>query len=195
MELRWFKHQCNMRLVKITLMNLRMPSYFLFITLCVCHLHISAQVRTDSTKALPEFKNQGEQEVYWTKQFFQNQYKEQTFKVFSGTIINKNNTFIFSEDSLTVYDYTIELKTLFLKGLLYPALIGGSKIGNIEELKFVEETPQKRRFRFLIFIKGLSNPVVCFFELTNVRAKRETNLIEFIRRARLSFFKQSWVMI
>lgn len=115
------------------------------------------------TKGSPEFKNQGEQEDYWTKNFFQKEYKDQQLEVFTGRVVAATNAFIFSGDSLFVNNQSIEMKTIFLKGLLYPSLIGGNRISDIEELKFIEKSPQQRRFKFLLYQKGLLNPTVCFF--------------------------------
>ena len=146
-------------------------------------------------KSSPEFKNQGEQEDYWTKNFFRKEYKDQQLEVFTGRVVAAAYAFIFSGDSLFVNSQSIEMKTIFLKGLLYPSLIGGNKISDIEELKFIEKSLQQRRFKFLLYQKSLSNPTVCFFELTNRHATQKTTLTEFIRDTKLTFFKQGWIMI
>ena len=154
-----------------------------------------AQNNLPDDKVPTSFKNQGEQEEYWIKRFFQKEYKEQKFEIFPGRISNMNNVFIFSNDSLTVYSESVAIKAIFLKGLLYPAIIGGNQINNIEELKFIETDQQKRRFKFLLYRKGLLNPTVCFFELKNVKANKEISLSEFIQNANLTFFRQGWIMI
>jgi len=148
----------------------------------------------DNQAAVPKFNSQGEQEDYWVKQLFQKEYKEQKFNSFTGKITTLNNIFIFNNDSLTVYG-SPTIKAAFSKGLLYPALIGGNHITDIEEIKFAEESPQKRRFRFLLYKKGMFNPTVCVFELKNTKAKIKTDLEKFIHNATLSFFKEGWIMI
>ncbi len=156
---------------------------------------VFAQKNGDSIEFTPSFKNQGEQENYWAKQLFQKEYKEQHFDLFPLKIIIRDGAFIFSGDSLFVGGQTAEIKALFLKGLLYPTLIGGNAISNIEELQFTETSPKRKRFRFILHKKGVFNPTVCFFELTNVSATQTTSLIEFIEDAKLTFFKQGWIMI
>lgn len=166
--------------------------FLLFMLTCV---QVFAQNNVDSIKTISEFKNQGEQEDSWDKQFFQKEYKDQQLEVFTGKVATVAGVFIFSGDSLYVNNPSVEMRMVFLKGLLYPALIGGNRISDIEELKFTEKSPQQRRFKFLLYRKGLLNPTACFFELTNRHATQKTNLIEFIKEAKLTFIKQGWIMI
>lgn len=68
-------------------------------------------------------------------------------------------------------------------------------IDNFEEMKFLEKTPESKRFRFWVFTKGFANPTIYFMELTNNKVTANTDLISFINGARLTFFQQGWVII
>lgn len=142
-----------------------------------------------------EFKNQGEQEAYWAQRLFQNEYYEQKFKRFSGLIANINNVYVFSKDSLAVNNTDIEIQQVFLRGLLYPSLIGGNCVSNVDELKVENLSLKKKRFKFLLYRKRMVNPTVCFFELTNNKSDEKTDLKKFISGASLTFFKRAWIMI
>jgi hypothetical protein len=170
-----------------------------FVTILILFLlfkmPLFAQDKGDSTETITEFKNQGEQENYWATQLFKKEYKEHYFLVFKDRILISGDAFVFTGDSLFVNNSSAEMKAVFSNGLLYPALIGGNRITDIEELKFVEKSEKRRRFRFLLYQKWLSNPTVCFFELTNMNATQATDLSEFIRGATLTFFKRGWIMI
>lgn len=175
-------------------MKTRMPFYIFLLIFTVCGLKANAQ-KSDSVKVISEFKTQGEQEDYWVKQFFQKEYREQHFEIYHGKVVKYDGGFVFATDSLIVSDLNPEMSAIFLRGLLYPGLIGGNRISNIEEIKFIKKSPQQRRFRFLFYQKGLLNPTICFFELINSNATQGTVLTEFVNSARLTFFKQGWVMI
>ena len=69
------------------------------------------------------------------------------------------------------------------------------RVSLFEELKFLEKVPQQRRFKFWMFTKGLANPTVYFIELTNQDATRGTSILSFIDGAKVTFFKEGWIII
>ena len=69
------------------------------------------------------------------------------------------------------------------------------KISDVEELKFLNTSPQKKRFRFWIYLSGSANPQVYFIELTNKKIKTETDLKHFIKDSKLTFLKAGWLII
>ena len=84
------------------------------------NLPAQSQTEIDTGKAVPKFKNQGQQEDYWTTEFFKKEYKEQNLNRFRGKIVQADGVFI--------------------NGLIYPALTGGNHITAIEELPFLSTT-------------------------------------------------------
>lgn len=162
---------------------------------CFGLANVFAQAGQKHDTVAPKFENQGEQEVYWARQFFKREYKEQKFERFKGTIISVDDTIVFLKDTLSIFNTDAELKAIFLNGILYPALIGGNRISDIEELKTADLPPQKKRFALLLYHKLFLNPTKCFFELKNEQATASTGLTEFIKNANLTFFKLGWIMI
>lgn len=146
-------------------------------------------------KTQPEFKNQGEQEIYWTKQIFKNGYKTHEYNLFPGKSDKSGSIVVWGLDSLFITSLSPKFRPIFVKGLIYPELIIGRFIENIEELKFVEQESEQKRFKLVVGVKGMTNSVVYFFELTNKSATPSTSLADFIGGARLTFFKQAWVAL
>ncbi len=68
-------------------------------------------------------------------------------------------------------------------------------IENFEELKFLEKTPTRKRFRFWLIRKGLGYPSACFIELTNEKATLQTDMVTFINGSKLTFFEEGWIVI
>jgi len=119
----------------------------------------------------------------------------------------------------------IDLKSIFSKGIFYPAiiteqikskinnngqpdtLISGNKaiynltrtdsltISNFEELTSLSKSSTKKRFRFWLCCKGLVNRTVCFIELTNQSATDKTDMKTFISGAMLTFYKEGWIIV
>ncbi len=148
---------------------------------------------------LPEFKNNAEQEEYFVKKLFKEEYKKQSFQKFSGKIdLFNKNTYRFNTLTLEVSYTPVELRTIFSLGLLYPTLMGGEdslKITDLQELKYLESTPTYKRFSFWLFRPWLANPQVYYIELTNESATKETDLIRFIRGAKLTFLRAGGIII
>jgi len=69
------------------------------------------------------------------------------------------------------------------------------RITDFEELKFLNISPKQKRFRFLLFTPGFTNPTVYFMELTNKSAGSESGLSSFINGATLTFFEQGWLIM
>lgn len=90
-----------------------------------------------------------------------------------------------------------ELKPLFTNGMRYPEIFNSQdiKIGGIEEISFLNNSVQVKRFKFFLSTSYLANPVIYFFELTNKKASAATTLADFIMGCKLTFVKQGWVQV
>jgi hypothetical protein len=132
---------------------------------------------------------------------------------------------IFDNKSFHIYGVNDTLKGIFQKGILYPQLLSGyttekrkSKkeldsltisgnyfyeltrgdnltITNLEELKYLSNSPKIKRFRFWLSRPNSANPQVYLFELTNANADKNTKLSEFIENCELTFLKDGWIII
>lgn len=67
--------------------------------------------------------------------------------------------------------------------------------GNFEELYYLEDTFNKKRFTFWLSRKNLMNPTVYYFELTNDIATKETSIEDFIKGANLTVLREGEVII
>ncbi len=85
------------------------------------------KVQTEkSTELKPPFKNQGEQEDYWTQELFKKEYKKLSYETYRNEIVEKEGTeFIYDNKSFNIYGVNEALKLIFKKGILYPQLISG----------------------------------------------------------------------
>jgi len=164
-----------------------------------------AQVR-DTT---PNFNNAGEQEDYWAKMQFERNYSKQSFKRYEGQVIRvDSNLFKYGDQTLLVYYSADSFHTIFGLGLFYPNIIyehgqmasflssgkDTATIFNFEELKFLRK-PTCRRFRMLIWPKGLLDPILTFVELSNDNAKGDTCAELFIQGALLTYFNEYSILI
>ena len=166
----------------------------------------------------PEFANQGEQEDYWARQLFDSSYVKQEYPLFSGTITIKDGEYFSFNGQVLIVSSPAELVPVFSGGIFYPQLITGDcgtqqgspgkkkevpalfgcdslRISDIEELTFMATSVAQKRFRFLLWRKGFANPRLQFLELTNDRAKENMTLTEFIKGARLTFYKAGSILI
>lgn len=141
----------------------------------------------------PDFKNNAEQEEYYVKKMFKEEYKAQNLKKFSGAIkFIDNSSFRFDSLVMDVFYMSSDLKTIFEYGLLYPELFGEEdslKITDFQELKYVNDKPQHKRFSFWLFRTWVANPQVYYIELTNDNATPTTDIRQFIKGAQLTYFK------
>lgn len=152
----------------------------------------------DKKEVTPNFANQGEQEVYWTKKLFESKYKKQNFKKYNGNIkLDDNHDVMYGDTVVQISGCDGDLKSIFTSGLLYPQIWGENKIriGNVEELHFLNQSPKNKRFTFLMWHPQMHNPTVCFFELTNDKASKKTNIAQFIKGSKLTFFQSGWIQI
>jgi len=156
------------------------------------------------------FKNQGEQENYWAEELFKQKYRKEIFDKYNGDIkIIDDNHFLFGNQSLELYNYKSELKSVLAKGILYPQVfgLGDIQITDFEELKFLSHSDKAKRFKLWVFSKGFTNsilsnnasyganPTVYFIELTNKKATDKTSLEDFIKDAELTFVRRGWLII
>ncbi|MCU0437983.1 MAG: hypothetical protein MUC49_08690 [Raineya sp.] len=160
----------------------------------------------------PDFKNQGEYELYQAKMFFEKNYKKQNYERFKGKVKKVGNIFEFGSRGFTLNDSNAQLEILLEQGILYPQIIFGewvensnifqdimeSKtplISNFRELKTLTNTYQVRKFRSWLFHSKRMNPDVYLMELTNESATEFTPLENFMKGAKLTFIKYAWTNI
>ena len=149
-------------------------------------------------EAVNKKKNNAEQEEYYVKKMFQEEYKKQNFDRFLGIITVVNNNLQYDSLIISVSYTSADLKTILSEGLLYPKLFGNDdslRITDFQELKYVNDNPQYKRFSFWLFRKWLLNPQVYYIELTNDKSTPETDLREFNKGARLTYFKPGSIII
>jgi len=163
----------------------------------------------------PDFKNQGEYELYQAKMFFREHYKKQNHKVFKGIIQKKDSIFEFGNRGFFLHNSTPELEVLLEQGILYPQIIGGEwvepdstdilyqedlkykniGISSFEELKNFTNSPKTKRFWFWKWSGDEMNPDVYLMELTNESATRFTSSKKFMKGAKLTFIKYGWTIL
>jgi hypothetical protein len=68
-------------------------------------------------------------------------------------------------------------------------------VGSFEELKSLETSPKQRWFRFLLGIKGSMNPILYFIEFANKKATPNTDMLNFMKGADLTFLRQGSILI
>jgi len=139
------------------------------------------------------------------------------YKLFEGKIIEiDENTFLFDEEVLFVYNTSKELKRIFLKGIFHPEIVTGPlskgilrkqeldsmlirndslRITDFKELKNYYKTPTERKFIFWLFYKRLANPTEYFIILRNENATLETDIEGFINGARLIKIEKGTLII
>jgi hypothetical protein len=165
-------------------------TFFAFSVSGIAQNNIQAEKRT--------FKNQGEQENYWAENFFKEKYISQNYPRFNGKVCEiDKNTFKYDTEILVIDNLDLKWKSIFLKGILYPQIIGTniSFIGNFEELEFLRVSPKIRRFRFWLYTKMMMNPTVYLLEITNDHATEETGIEFFIENGKLTFLKSGWLIL
>jgi len=159
----------------------------------------TVEVITQQTSEInPPFNNQGEQEDYWAQELFKKEYQKQTHKKYTGKIEMLNdNKFQFENIVLEIYNYDLKNQSIFINGLFYPELISNSdfSISDLEELKFLSKSPKVKRYRMWVYFPEMANPQVYFFELSNDKATDKTNLTDFIKKSKLTFIKDGWVIM
>jgi len=93
----------------------------------------NANVIDDTQK---NFRNQGEQEEYWTKELFEKEYSEQEHEKFGGAISVESNSIIkFDNKTLNIWAIDPILLKIFTNGILYPQLIIGDEKNRLPQSK------------------------------------------------------------
>jgi len=171
-----------------------------------------------------EFKDQGEQEEYWGKKFFEEKYQREDYRKYQGDIkYDGKQAFRYGENVLQVFDINPALLEIFSEGLLYNGVFIGENnapaivipdsvsvmerawynftrhdsliITNIGRVSSTGASRKVKRFRCWLSLPGRANPIVYFFELTNERATVLTGTRKFIKGARLTFLKEGWIIL
>ena len=159
----------------------------------------SNKLQQSSNKETTEFKNQGEQEDYWAKELFKNEYIKKPYSRYSDKIFTLDNkTFHFGGGYLEITYTADSLIKIFHQGLLYPDLLGDPyslKITDLHEVKFLSTMSTVKRFKFWVFRNGLENPQVYFIELTNELANETTDMTTFLKGSTLTFVKPAWIVL
>lgn len=129
------------------------------------------------------------------------------FPKFTGLIIVSKDTIRFDSSVVIINDTGPEIKKVFELGLIFPKLIYGAsttnsgrfefkknigadtlRISNVQELQFPNQRPETRCFSFLLWQRGILNPCLYLFELTNERAKSHLPIKDFIQKADVTAF-------
>ena len=103
-------------------------------------------------------------------------------------------TYKFDTVTLQVFDTPHEFLAVFDNGLLSTSNSGFS-ISHIEELTDLNPSSTVKRFKYQLHIKGIANPTVVFFELTNENVTAKTKTKKFIEGSTMTFYKWGWPMI
>ncbi|WP_448702062.1 hypothetical protein ACFGVR_07215 [Mucilaginibacter sp. AW1-3] len=105
-------------------MDMKILVFFMLSTLLAISGVAQSKFDTSNVRVEPYFANQGEQEDYWTKQLFKNEYTPQTFERFKGSIsIINADTIKFGSTILGIRISNTALRSIFEKGILYPDII------------------------------------------------------------------------
>lgn len=163
---------------------------FVFLIACTTHKHQLAR------QSPPIFNNQDEQESYWVNKFFEDNYKKEKIQRYSGSIQLDDNTLRYGNDTINMGDTSV-LRLIFTSGIIYPKLFKCNKLGisDVEEKSPSKLSIKIKRFEFWAFLPRMANPTVYVFELTNQKATKDMPIAEFIKGAKLTFFKEGWIII
>jgi hypothetical protein len=140
-------------------------------------------------------------------------------------IIVNDFTIKYDEKTLNIPNLEEEYKLIFTKGIFYPNIVMGNEIAEIktkaeidkmtkdekifynmtrtdsltigafDELPLLNPNVKTKRFLIWIFRNGEMNPTEWYFELQNANATKETELKEFIKKAKLTFCKSGTIII
>ena len=136
-----------------------------------------------------------------------------------------SNSFKFDEKTLIVYDLSDGLKILLKNGIFYPNIIIGNhvavikskqqldslsdsqkvfynmsrtdslRISDFEELKSLSKSPKQKRFKFYLYSFGIMNPTIYYIELTNEKATKDSNLLEFMKGCRVTYIEKGSILL
>jgi hypothetical protein len=179
-------------------------SFFLLLMGCSAPQQVGTALSADNERGADRttFSNQGQQEEYWARKLFQEQYRARVYPRFGGSIralpAADRRLFCYDRDTLQLVDVEATFVPLFQQGVLYP-LVDSSyyfhQLSHVKELANATNSPQRRRFTVLVWDRFTFNPTVYVFELTNAQATRQTTLSAFVQGAALSFIREGWIMI
>jgi hypothetical protein len=149
-----------------------------------------------------DFKNQGEQEDYWTRRAFKKEYKKMSFNTYEGGIsITKTEGGInikFDSALISLSDNDSIFSQLFTSRLIQPEILGCNSLEGhgilINELSDIE-TKHKKRFSLWVWQPNCMNPQVVLIEIYNRNCNSKKKLREFITGAKLTFVYHGWVII
>ncbi|WP_281228653.1 hypothetical protein [Flavobacterium aquiphilum] len=155
------------------------------------------------------------------KEYLKTAYKKFRGKI---TIVD-DFTIKYDEKTLNIPNSKEEYRLIFTSGIFYPNIVTGNEvaeiktkneldkmtkdekifynitrtdsisIGSFDELTFLNPNINTKRFQIWIFRKGEMNPTECYFEIQNVNATKETKPEEFVKKAKLTFFKSGTIIM
>ena len=174
---------------------------FFTFTILILFTFVSCSYFWRTEKSI-KFKNEGEQEEYWTKKIFKEKYKKMSFKPYCGEIlVYKTEDAInikFDSALININNRDSLYYCLFTSRLIQPKIIGCSSLSGhgilIHEL-FNLETRHKKRFSLWVWQPNNMNPQVVLLEITNKKSNKNKKLSEFINGAELTFVYMGWTII
>ncbi|WP_316787723.1 hypothetical protein [Pedobacter frigoris] len=182
----------------------------------------TVKLQDEKIKLESEADTQGELEIIWSEKLFKEHYIRQHYPKFKGVISKYGDSILFDRDLVEVDDSTGKMQLIFETGIFYPGIISGElntskkplhvdqyknspallfirtdslMVSGFDEIKVSNGNIKSKRFRFLLWRKGLMNPSVCFIELTNNKAKASADFKTFVGHAKLTFFEEGWIGI
>ncbi len=69
------------------------------------------------------------------------------------------------------------------------------RISDFEELKSLSKSPKKKRFKFYLYRFGIMNPTIYYIELTNEKATKDFNQIEFMKGCRVTYIEKGSILL
>ena len=146
------------------------------------------------------FQNAGEQEIDAAIDLFSADYQPQHHEKFTGVVTKIDET-TFKFDSLTIKLYRDQptLSLIFENKIWNPTGFGNTVIF-FEEPGYLYVSSKVKRFKIVIGGRPmggvtLANPFTFFFEVTNNKATRHSDIRTFMEGAELTFISRGWVML
>ena len=133
------------------------------------------------------------------QKFFKQNYHEMHLDKYEGRLdfeLNSNHTLI-KLDSIEIEfnsDNSIYLELfknrLIPSNILYTDTLKRVRVCCFEYFDYLKTPETKRRFKLLKYDERFVNPTSYYFELTNKKSNKETELITFIEGARLTYISR-----
>ncbi len=133
--------------------------------------------------------------------------RAEIFPKYDGIIVCLNDTIHFGKSLICTDTKNYQLLSVFTKGLIFPNLVrsastrGDAKfkmtdftdsdtlhIESIHELNIPNQKVGVKSFSFILWRKGLANPSLYLFELTNQVEYSNSSLEKFLPKAKLTAF-------